>query len=380
MKFPVFAAALAAALFGVQPAMSQVPGKWTSVGAMSSARFIGIQASLANGEALAAGGNDNSSILATAEIFSPATNAWRPTGAMATAREAFAAVTLANGRVLVMGGIGVGVGGRAVVLGSAELYDPATGKWSAAGSLVQPRFRHTATLLKDGKVLVVSGCFIDPSCVSKTNTSELYDPATNRWSLSGSMIATEGRANFSSVRLQDGRVLAIGGTTIVGDMKSEIYNPGTRIWSPVPNLRMPRVENSASLLPSGKVLVVGGLGSDFPLQLAVLYNPVTNTWKPTGGMKTGRYGHTATTLPNGAVIVGGGVTYVAASNQFVPVNSSEIYSEATRTFKPASPIAFPRLNQTATLLTSGRVLASGGYGPTLSCCAVADAEVYTPLP
>ena len=380
MKFPVFAAALAAALFGVQPAVSQVPGKWTSVGAMSSPRFIGIQASLANGEALVAGGNSNSSILATAEIFSPATNAWRLTGSMAKAREAFAAVTLANGRVLVMGGVGLGVGGRAVVLGSAELYDPATRKWTAAGSLAVPRFRHTATLLNDGKVLVASGCDFDSSCITKTSTSEIYDPATNRWSLSGSMIATEGRANFTSVRLKDGRVLAIGGNTFVGDLKSEIYNPATRIWSPVPNLRMPRAQNSASLLPSGKVLVVGGLGTDFPLQLAVLYNPVTNTWRPTGGMKTGRYGHTSTTLLNGSVIIGGGVTYIAATNQFVPVNSSEIYSEATGTFKPAAPIAFPRLNQTATLLKSGRVLASGGYGPTLFCCAVGNAEVYTPLP
>ena len=379
MRFTVLAAALAAAMFGVQPAASQVQGKWTSTAAMSSPRFLGIQASLANGEALAAGGNGNSSILATAEVFSPATNSWRLTGSMATAREAFAAVTLANGRVLVVGGVGP-AGGSAVVLGSAELYDPATRNWSAAGSLAVPRFHHTATLLKNGTVLVVSGCAIDPSCISKTNTSEIYDPATNRWSLGGSMIATEGRANFTSVRLQDGRVLAIGGNTTVGDMKSEIYNPATRIWSPVPNLRMPRVENSAALLPSGKVLVVGGLGSDFPLQLAVLYNPVTNTWKPTGGMKTGRYGHTATTLLNGSVIVGGGVTYIAATNQFVPVNSAEIYSEATGAFRPASPIASPRLNQTATLLTSGRVLASGGYGPTLLCCAVGNAEVYTPLP
>src|SRR5262245_52436263 len=90
---------------------------------------------------------------------------------MATPRAHLTATPLANGRVLVVGGVGET---------STELYDPATGTWSAGGTLTTPRWLHEAVRLQDGRVLVAGGGAYTP-------TAELYDPAANRWAPTGSM-------------------------------------------------------------------------------------------------------------------------------------------------------------------------------------------------
>ena len=79
-------------------------------------------------------------------------------------------------------------------------------------------------------------------------------------------------------------------------------------WTSVNSSVGGRVGHTATLLPNGLVLVVGGVNdlSDH-LASAELYNPSTGTWTPTGSLATGRAGHTATLLPNGQVLVAGGV-------------------------------------------------------------------------
>jgi hypothetical protein len=103
---------------------------------------------------LVAGGEDsNGTCLASAEIYNPATGVWSAAGSLVTARQGHTATLLQSGRVIVAGGVAPGD----VTLGSAELYNPATSTWSAAGSLVTPRLLHTATLLQTGQVLVAAG-------------------------------------------------------------------------------------------------------------------------------------------------------------------------------------------------------------------------------
>ena len=97
-------------------------------------------------------GGYNGSYIASAEIYDPATGAWTATGSMATPRGGHSATRLADGRVLVAGGSN----GSAFVA-SAEIYDPATGTWTATGSMATPRYGHTATRLADGRVLVAGG-------------------------------------------------------------------------------------------------------------------------------------------------------------------------------------------------------------------------------
>ena len=106
---------------------------------------------LPNGKVLVAGGY-NSGYLTSAELYDPASGSWSATGSLNTARQAHTATLLPNGKVLVAGGDN-GSG----YLTSAELYDPASGSWSATGSLNTARYFHTATLLPNGKVLVAGG-------------------------------------------------------------------------------------------------------------------------------------------------------------------------------------------------------------------------------
>jgi N-acetylneuraminic acid mutarotase len=371
-------AALAIAFFGAQPVFAQVQGQWTSAGTMQSAREFDAQARLSNGSVLAIGGVDNTgAVLGSAEIYSPADNNWALTGSMASARQLFDAVELTNGNVLVAGGIGTG----GAVLGTAELYNPATRTWSSAGSLSVARLDHSATLLKSGKVLVTGGCTVS-DCSVETGVSELYDPATNTWSKTGSL--NTARAYHSAVRLNDGRVLAIGGSTGAAATSCELYHPSTGVWSVAASTNAPRFQSAASLLPNGKVLVMGGAITRFPLNSAELYDPAANTWATTGNMTVGRYAHAATPLPDGAVLISGGVSQPISCGKdctgYIPTATAEIYNDAAGTFAPAASLSRPLAYHAATLLTSGRALTDGGISTTSTCCVVVpDAAFYTPL-
>ncbi|HSH58195.1 MAG TPA: kelch repeat-containing protein, partial [Acidimicrobiales bacterium] len=174
--------------------------------------------------------------------------AWRPTTPMGTPRFTAPAVVLENGKVLVVGGTQDG--------GASELYDPDTATWSATGPMVTaPRYDHTATLLtgagcanRCGKVLVAGGT----SGSGAFDSAELYDPATNTWSATGSM--STARIQFTATQLADGRVLAAGGDGPGGNQaveaSAELYDPATGTWSPTgsmvaPAARSPRAGRSA---------------------------------------------------------------------------------------------------------------------------------------
>ncbi len=142
---------------------------------------------------------------------------WSVTGSMGAAHVVgHRVVLLANGKVLVVGG---GVPGNRLT-DSAELYDPATGQWSATGSLTKPRSHHTATLLPNGKVLVVGGS--DTSSCYALNNSEIYDPATGSWSVTGSLNTTH--LPHQATLLANGKVLVAGGGN---GTSAELYDSGT---------------------------------------------------------------------------------------------------------------------------------------------------------
>src|SRR5690242_16908223 len=121
--------------------------------------------------------------------------------------------------------------------------------------------------------------------------------------------AITARAHHTATLLPSGKVLVVGGEDANGALLSsvEIYDPKTNNWSPAAPLANAREHHTATLLPSGEVLVVGGLGGNgSALASAELFNPAINGWTQVGALSNGRSYHTATELPSGKVLVVGG--------------------------------------------------------------------------
>ncbi len=364
-------------LLAFQTLSAQTQGQWTTTATMQIEREYHAQVRLLTGSVLSVGGIDNASnYLTSAELFNPAgKGSWTLTGSMSAARAGFAAVVLSSGKVLAVAGLSTG----GSILGDAEIYDPVSGTWSPAGSLSVPRYDHTATLLTNGKVLVAGGC-TSSGCGAYTAVSELYDPTTNSWSTTGSL--NSARAIHTAVRLNGGKVLAIGG--LGASTSAELYSPATGKWTTAASPAIAQYLNTVTLLPNGKVLATGGEPSRGPNSSAELYDPLANTWTLTGSMTDYRYGHTATLLPDNTVLIAGGIgqsiSCGKACTGYIPTSRAEIYNIATGTFTAIPPLSRALAFHSATSLKTGRALINGGEGTTAYCCTIVNtAEYYVPL-
>jgi cysteine-rich repeat protein len=264
---------------------------------------------LKNGQVLIAGGTA-STTRPSAELYLPEPGTWQATGRLNTPRFNHAAVLLPDGRVLVAGGFDKESSGTPQT--SAELYDPATGVWSTTGGLEQARGFHTMTLLSNGKVLVTGGS-LQPDHNAESDTliasAELYDPKTGTWTSAGHM--STGRAWHSATQLPDGKVLVVGGAgiNVALSTSTELYDPATGSWTLTGAMKSPRRWHTATLLDNGDVLVSGGYHQHTGIQYASeRYNPATGAWSVTATMHVDRYRHTATRLPNGTVLAVGGAS------------------------------------------------------------------------
>jgi hypothetical protein len=354
-------------------------------GPMADGRQIHTVTELADGRILIAGGyTDVEDALASAEVYNPSADAFSPTGSMADARGLHTATRLADGRVLIAGGGPASwIGNGLPYLASAELYDPATGTFLPTGTMTMPREDHTATLLEDGRVLIVGG---NDEGSHTTPTAELYDPSTGTFSPTGSLGTARGF--HTATRLADGRVLIAGGDVAGWDdfgpflASAEIYDPTTGTFSPAGPLAEGRSHHAATLLPDGRVLVSGGVtsgGDAVSLASAELFDPATGTFSPTGAMTDGRVYHTATVLSDGRVLMTGGCPFgrVYANNpEFL--KSAELYDPATGTFTPTGSMFYGRTWAEAMLLADDRVLITGGVGDG-STISLDTAEIYDPV-
>ena len=299
-------------------------GAFAPAGALTAARYAHTATLLQNGKVLVAGGFGDTSDCQdvgvqaqnTAELYDPATSSFNKTGNMGLPRGGHTATLLMNGKVLVAGGGDQGGGGTGSA--SAELYDPSTGAFTQTGSMAVARFRHTATLLQNGKVLIVGG--IPLNSANPTSTAEVYDPATGSFTVTGGM--TTAREEHTATLLADGKVLIVGGESPVtgsSDLQptatAEIYDPSTSSFSITGSMAEARSSQTATLLPGGTTLIAGG-GDDN--STAELYDPTTSSFSITGGMEVGRSGHSATLLMDGSVLVVGG-------GSFFPIATAELY-------------------------------------------------------
>jgi hypothetical protein len=333
---------------------------------MSVARVDHTATLLGNGLVLVAGGDGgvvNSLSLASAELYDPTTGRFTATGGMAQVRASHTATLLGNGVVLVAGGSDVLT--DPFLLANAELYDPTTGTFSSTGSMTAGRAGHTATLLANGKVLIAGGV---GDSGSPQVSAELYDPVTAAFTATGGMVVA--RNTHTATLLDSGKVLITGGVTY-GDGGAELYDPTTGTFTATGSMAVPRLGLTATLLPDGEVLMAGGVETSGRsnagtfLASAELYDPAAGTFADAGSMTVGRYEQTATLLPSGKVLIAGGNTW--------GIGSAELYDPAAGTFVATGAMAVYTRAPTATSLNSGKVLIAGGSN---GVDALASAELY----
>ncbi len=322
---------------------------------------------------LMTGGRNGSTILKSAEMFDPVEQAFTPTpGTMISERYRHTSTLLANGKVLLAGGQN-----SISISSTAELYDPLTGSFaSTAGSMGSPRDAHTATLLPNGKVLIAGG--IDGMAIS--STAELYDPATSQFYATGSMHAA--RAFHTAVMLSNGKVLIAGGYNGSYLKSAELYDPATGLFTLISPMLEARCAHTGTLLSDGSVLIAGGINSSGYLDSAEVYDPDSGLFTNIIGlMVAARSFHTATVLnddpegDNDTVLLVGGFGYADETEDTPDVlHTAEIYTPSTRQFTQTSlDLTFPRMQHSATLLTSG----DQGYFRGKSTEGLLFTEVYS---
>ncbi len=371
--------------FSTAVAWAATDAVWNPTGSMSIGRFSFTATILQNGKVLVAGGDTPGEIVTnTANLYDPTTGVFTSTGNMAKPRVGFSATRLSNGKVLAAGGATDTEGAT----NTAEIYDPATGTWSTTGSMKQGRQQHSAVLLRDGTVLV-SGGNIDRTpctdvCVNTIAESEIYNPSNGQWKAVGDM--TIPRSFFTTTLLSNGKALAVGGRIHTGpdyfDYKAiawvDLYDPATRKWSATGTMSISREDHSAVLLNNGKVLVTGGTTVDFngvTVASAELYDPATGTWATTGNMLQGRERFTATLLQNDKVLVAGGDYYDGVNAGFL--TECELYDPILGTWSATASMTTPRFGAQAVLLRNGKVLEAGGE-TDFTDTPTALAELYNP--
>jgi len=284
-------------------------GKFTPTGSMNKERECHEAVPLPNGKVLMIAGS-TSDVGSSAELYDPASGTFSPTGSLIEGRsEPFTATPLKNGKVLVVGGF------NGKLMQEAELYDPATGKFSPTGSMKEGRTNHTATLLADGRVLVTGGGIADlpPSPTDYVmSSSEVYDPNTGQWSTTGSLATP--RYKHGATLLNDGRVLVVAGSdqrqTSGFVTSAELFDPRSGQFSSAGNVSIPRykIDGAVVTLPNGKVLVGGS-------RQVETYDPSTNSFSIVDGdMSSDHFFQSATLLLDGSVLLTGGYNRGNASS------------------------------------------------------------------
>jgi hypothetical protein len=363
-------------------AMAQSSGTFTSTGNMTVARSSHTATLLSNGKVLIAGGTailPERPVWASAELYDPFLGTFSPAGNMTVSRSGHTATLLPDGKVLIVGGrvaFGNGAWGE-TAQSSAELYDPLSGTFTRTGSMRTPRESHTATLLNNGKVLIAGGVDFSSTTSAQTflGSAELYDPSTGTFAATGSMKAA--RTALTATLLPSGKVL-LGSYFNYNSQnnddleRAELYDSESGTFSLTGQTTYPELRaSSASLLTNGDVLETLEYSCD-PADVAEVYHPSTETFTRIGKMSGNRGYNTTTLLPEGTVLVAG------QDFSRAPVYASaELYDPSTGSFSPGSVI--PTKSQqghTATLLPDGRVLLAGGW----ICCGstIATAEIYHP--
>jgi hypothetical protein len=265
-------------------------GSWMDAGSLASPRFAPMGAPI-GGDALVAGGCDVTACTADVERWSSATSTWSAQAPLPGPRGYGSATVLADGRILVVGGCADPLCNT--VLSDATVYDPVANAWTAAGTMSSPRAGHSATLLNDGTVLVAGGC-MDSACMNVL-------PSVDIWS------ASNAEADAGAE----------------GDSSDDTSGPGGG-FTPAPPMVAGRHHHTANLLSNGEVLMAGGANaSGASIPTSEVYLPLAHQWIGTGAMLMARAFHIGVHLSDGKVLVSGGcnpATCIPFAELFSPAN------------------------------------------------------------
>lgn len=327
-------------------------GDWRASTTMAQARQWHTSTVLNDGRVLVTGGTGASGqALATAELYDPATGKWTAVPSMNTARfRGHRATLLSSGKVLVTGGMV----SSTVATNAAEIFDPAALKWTAMANIsLGNRAWHQATFLLDGTVLLSGGM---SSSTATSNATAIYDPVANTWASAGNL--SQSRANHAAVLLPNGKAVLAGNSANSTQVVVDTYDPVARTFSSGGNMTRARNTPTATLLSDGRVLIYSAT-SGTGLGTAEIYDPATQSSTLIATPPVARSGHTATLLPSGKVLIAGGV--VSGGSAGGASGSSEVYDPATGVWSLGAPLVGSRAGHAASLLATGEVLLTGGY-------------------
>jgi hypothetical protein len=335
-------------------------------GSMVTARSQALIALLSNGKVLVAGGG-STTCLSSAELYDPSTGRFQATGAMAVARIGGTLTTLRNGGALAAGGWDCGQ-----VVANAQVYSPAGGAFIATGNMTTPRFSHMATALADGKVLIAGGLNVANGTQLALGSAEVYDPATGVFTVTGSMNSP--RTFAASVLLANGNVLVLGGqdrqNAAVTYSSAELYDPATGVFTATGSMLRRRFSPQAALLQDGRVLVIGGASGSFAdWTSAEIYDPSTGSFKVTNSML--EQGGIPTLLLDGKVLVAPQGTISGGSGGM----RAELYDPALGAFTTTGSLLSIQSGVAVAILQNGLVLFAGGADPN---AAITTAELFDP--
>ena len=280
------------------------------------------------------------------------------TGSSSEPRDKATATLLPDGRVLVVGGCCLTTGNRELATSSAELWDPSTGLFTPAGVLKQGRFGHTATLLSDGRVLVIGGLASNDPFLPNLAVlaAEIWDPASMAFSPAGAL--GEARYMAAATLRPDGKVLVDSGTGypnktgIFGSIPfagtDELWDPTTASFALAPGIApAPYAPHDGTVLTDGRVLVIGPVG-------VRTWDPRTATFTDSGPLTAMRANPSTLRLADGRVLVIGGDTNAAPG-----VSTAETWDPTSGTLSLTTPMLKPVLFPARALLADGRVLIVG---------------------
>jgi N-acetylneuraminic acid mutarotase len=347
-------------------------GAWSSTGPLVVPRAYHKAVTLDGGNILVSGGASGEDYLSSCEIYNVVDGSWSLTDSLKTKRYLHTMTLLQNGKVLITGGA-YASGNRFYHLRSCELYDPVTSRWTVINQMNYARAGHTATLLSNGKVLVTGGLYFDGSNDIYLRSCELYDPVADQWVLTDSMSVR--RKDHTATLLPNGNVLVVGGhyaITYPYDtylMSCELFNANTESWTVTDSLSTPLAGQRSVILSNGNILVAGGY---YAIHISELFNPVSMTWSTTGSLRVGRNDHSVTLLPNGNVLAVGDQT---------KNNRCELYNPTERTWVLTDSLRYDVFDHSSILLNNNKVLVSGGISHTtggyLSNCLLFDYSIAT---